>query len=167
MMGILTNEPFAWVLFGLAAVSCLIICFQDLRTRWVHILPLGILGGSGIGHHLLLRPENYWPQVGFNFVFISSILGIVGLYLLLRRKRFIDHSLGMGDVVFFYMAACWLGAEAFLWFFTTGILIVLLLVLGMGLLTAPSSKGSDYPIPLAGGMAAYLLLFYPLIRFTA
>lgn len=146
-----------------AGISCLVILLQDFRSRWVHILPLGLLGLSGFAFHLTLQTPGFWMQTAFNAGFILIILILAGVYLRMRGKVYLDHSLGRGDVVFFFMATPWFSGQQFLWFFVSGLLLVLL---GVFCFSMVRGQNRNYPIPLAGGLAAWILCFFPLVYST-
>lgn len=146
-----------------AGLSCLVICFQDFRSRWVHVFPLGMVGICGFAFQLVIQTPGFWLQTAFNAGFILTLLVIAGVYLRIRGKAYLDHSLGWGDVVFFFMATPWFSSQQFLWFFVSGLLLVLLGVLCFSIVSRHSKQ---YPIPLAGGLAAWMICFFTLVHST-
>lgn len=145
----------------LGALACIIICYQDLRNRWVHIVPLLVLLGSGLIFRWRLEGTAMWQDLVANVVFILLVLGLAWLIFKLRKRpgKFIDEQIGLGDVVMFLSVATWLDTLGFICFFVSGLLLVLILVL---ILQAFNKLKPQFTIPLAGLLAAYLLLFTPI-----
>lgn len=148
-------DLWSWLALGAGVVCCVVICIQDFRSRWVHIAPLVLLGISGtllLWHHF---PDTFFIHLGFNAAFVTTLIGLAYLYLRLRGMSLLK-SLGLGDVLFFYAATPWFTGIGYLYFFILGILLALIGVLlgqSMGKLTR------DYPIPLAGWLAAWGVFF--------
>lgn len=144
---------------GLA--SCLVICWQDIRQRWVHLLPLLLLGCTGFVFKVA-QPFPIWTrELAANWIFLIMILGVAWVYMRIRHGNapFFNYQIGWGDVVFLAAAATWLSPLGFVLYFVTGSLILLLTVL---ILVALGSVHRQWPIPLAGMLSLYLILYWPL-----
>jgi|GEM_PF-6137436 len=144
-----------WLSLATGLVCCVAICIQDFKSRWVHIVPLILLGLAGTGLQWLHFPNTFLPQLGFNLTFVTALVGLAYVYLRLRGLSLLK-SLGLGDVLFFYMAAPWFTGIGYLYFFIVGIVLALLIVLA-GQATGKLSR--NYPIPLAGWLAAWGVVF--------
>ena len=147
----LGGSLWTWLFLLAGVVSCLAIAFQDLRFRWVHVLPLALLAGSGLGFHLSGRTFNgtYLTLCLANLVMISLVFGLSALYIKLRGLRFLNHSLGLGDIVFVYALGCWLEPPLLFFCLGSGSIVVLVLALWR---RGPWQKDS---IPLAGCLAIW------------
>ena len=91
-----------------------------------------------------------------NFAVIFLILLVLTLYLWLRKGRILnltkDH-LGIGDILFFGVLACYLSVLNFMFFFNVSLLCALLLYLLLKGITQRKS------IPLAGFQALVFIVF--------
>ncbi|HEX2899615.1 MAG TPA: hypothetical protein VHS96_07850, partial [Bacteroidia bacterium] len=95
-----------------------------------------------------------------NLIFITTILGIAYIYMRIRHKTHttFQKQLGLGDILYFVAVAPWFSPIQFILFFISGILLTLIaIVIFLALRKIPK----DWPIPLAGVLAAYWLLFLP------
>jgi hypothetical protein len=145
----------------LGAVACIVIFIQDIRGRWVHLLPLLLLLVSGLVFRLRLEGSAIWMDLAVNGGFIAAVLGMAWLFFKLRGKtgKFIDEQIGLGDVIMFLAVATWLDSLGFILFFVSGLLLVLALVLALQVL---GRLKPQFTVPLAGLLAGYLLAFCPL-----
>lgn len=159
-----TSTLLALILCG--AVGLLasgMIALQDFMARAVHVFWLLLLLGAGVGSSILLWPDRtmaygfgYLPIV-FNACFLTMVLLVLACYLRIRRMGFIDRTFGLGDLVFLYAAACWLGPFSFVLYFVTGtgLSIAFPLVFGR---SGPEALAGGYAVPYAGVLAVLLPL---------
>ena len=134
-------------------MTCSTIAYQDLKDRrvlWLLFPLLGILLG------VLHLSNSNWPQfsvqVLLNLALISVVLGTLYLYTkLLAKAKFLNHSFGLGDLLFFYAFAMGFPTVTFLVLFSMSVffstLIHFLFLRRYGEPTAP----------LAGLMAVFLI----------
>ncbi|MEM7035863.1 MAG: hypothetical protein AAF570_02715 [Bacteroidota bacterium] len=144
---------------GTGLGACLLILVQDLRARWVHVVPLVLLLASGLVFRRLHDGAETWPGFGANVMFVVVILAVVALYFRLKDGgKFLDEKLGLGDVVMLFAVAAWLDPLGFVLYYVSGMLVILA---GVSLFLAVKGVGKEYPVPLAGLLAGYLAVFGP------
>ncbi len=148
------------ILLAIGAILCVILLIQDLRGRWIHVYPVIALFLLGLVFRWIQSGPDMWMEVLATAIFISLILGLTWAVMKLRGKagRFLDEKLGLGDVIMFYAVAGWFDPFGYALFFVSGILLVLIFIIAL-MITKRIQK--DYPIPLAGLLAGYLLIFFP------
>lgn len=155
----------AYIPAGIGALACLLLLIQDLRGRWVHLLPLAVLFAAGLVFRGLWAGNAMWLEFAVNAGFVTVVVVLVGLVFRLKGGGgFINKKLGLGDVLMLYAVATWLDPPGFALFYVSSLLLILL---GMLILMNRKSYNKEYPIPLAGLMAAYLLVYAPLYWYFA
>lgn len=138
---------------GLLIVILLIIFFQDLKFRAIHIvLPffLGILGAylfylRGLSANILL----------YNLSFLAITFSGLFVYLTVKRRslpNILDH-VGLGDLLFFVAIVPYFSTSNFIIFFIGGLLFTIVLHLVLIRLV----KGFEL-VPLAGFVALFMVL---------
>lgn len=151
----------AWAI-GAAVVGAamsILIFIQDIRGRWVHLLPLVALFGAGLLFRLRVHGSAMWPELAANAGFVTVIMVLVwALFRVKDGGKLIGEKLGLGDVLMFYAIATWLDSIGFMFFYVTSMLIILV---GVLIYQRMGKAGKDYPIPLAGLMALYLVFYVP------
>lgn len=144
-------------------MACLgYMAVQDFKTRKViwFVFPLLMLF-FGLLHFLNVTVhEIFFHHVLINFILICCIISILYVYTsLIAKKPFLGHSLGLGDVLFFYALGLGFPPLTFIVLFTSSIIFSLFTFLivknGLTLKT----------VPLAGLMGLYMIfvLLYGLI----
>lgn len=150
-----------YILGGIGGLICLVIFIQDLKGRWIHLLTVLALFAVGLSFRLLGNDTDVLLDLLGTFSFVSVVLGLTWLVLRIRKgkAKFIDGQIGLGDILMFYAVGSWFDPFGYALFFVSGIVLVLIVVLA---LLAAKKLGDDFPIPLAGLLAAYLLIFAPI-----
>ncbi|MEL6919033.1 MAG: hypothetical protein AAFO99_15055 [Bacteroidota bacterium] len=148
----------------LVMLSCGAITYQDLKDRavlWV-IFPitgllLSLLHWNGSHARLFLF------YISVNVVLISLVLLVLFLYTkFVARKKFLNSSFGLGDLLFFYAFALGFPTVTFLTLFAISILFSLMVYLFLKI------RSDMDTVPLAGLMGLFLglvilLSLYPSI----
>ena len=134
---------------------CGSIFFQDVKERLVSWFLFPLLGiflalifydTVATGHFFLL-------SVVTNSALVTLIILILYVYAkFILKKKFINHSFGMGDLLFFYAMAVGFPSLTFIVLFTGGIFFSLLLFLAL------KKNRAMTTVPLAGYMALYLAI---------
>jgi hypothetical protein len=145
------------VLGGLAALA---IAGLDLWKRTVRLIPVLLLAVGGV----LFNWKSGLPDQGMAFLLnaalVTAVLVMVWLALrMLRYPGFINKQIGIGDILFMYAMCTWMSQIGFALYFTSGLTITLLVVL---LLLLLNRFPRDLPLPLAGALSLYALVFTPL-----
>ncbi|MEM8929510.1 MAG: hypothetical protein AAGC45_15030 [Bacteroidota bacterium] len=138
------------------------IAFQDLKERmvsWVLFPMVAILLATmHLYHHM-------WDYFIFfsltNILIVTGVLTILFLYIrLIRGKRFLNTSFGLGDILFMYAFALGFPTVTFLVLFAGSIFFSLL---GFVIITYFSRTNT---VPLAGLMGLFLAAIMVLRLFT-
>ena len=130
------------------------ICYQDFKEREVFLFLFVVLG-------ILLSTSFYW-HISVLPVFLYSLLlnlilvAILVLlsYLITRavlKKRFLNHSLGTGDILFFACVAVGFPSMTFIILFSCALLFSLLLFLAL------KTYRRMETVPLAGLMSLFFI----------
>ncbi len=133
------------------------IALQDFKERKVYwwLFPLTMLL-LGLIHFLnTVEPWVFLSYISLNASFVSLI--ICTLYIFTRtiaKKKFLDYSLGLGDILFFYAFALGFPTFTFVILFSNAILFALLVFLVF------KKKLRLKTVPLAGLMGAFLILVF-------
>ncbi len=133
------------------------ITIQDFKERQVYwfLFPLASIL-LGLVHFLnTAEPLAFLNYIALNVLFVTLILGV--LYLTTRiifKKRFLNHSLGLGDILFFYAFAIGFPTITFVILFTNAILFALLLFFVF------KKKLHLQTVPLAGLMSSFLIFIF-------
>jgi len=134
-------------------ICCGIIAFQDFRERAVLWFLFPILAIALAVLHLKNNSLEafLWFSL-INFILVSVILLVLFLYTkYIMRKKFINVSFGIGDILFFYALTLGFPSITFIFIFVGSILFSIILFLIF------KNKWSLNTVPLAGLMGLYLL----------
>ncbi|WP_373518411.1 hypothetical protein [Pricia sp.] len=142
------------ILFKIALITvCGIIAYQDFKERAVVWTIFPITASLFFSLHISHAPwQSTMLYALSNCLLVSTVLSILFLYSrLILKKRFLDVSLGLGDVLFFYAFALGFPTMTFVLLFVGAIFFSLLvfLVLKMG---RPMET-----VPLAGLMGLFVV----------
>ena len=145
-----------------AYLSLLFISYDDFRERKVYWFLFPIVGFFlGIIHfNNTIELQIFLYQVLVNFTLVTLVL--ILLYLIVKlvlKKTFLNHSLGLGDILFFYAFACGFPTITFLILFVNSIVFSLLFYLIL------RKRLHLNPIPLAGIMSLFVLGVFVLSTF--
>ncbi len=140
--------------FFIVIVTCLLIAWQDFRTREIHIAPLILLGVTGL--MTMWRAES----VGFlvNGGIIGALLLVIHLvYFLKGERQVMNRLLGWGDVWVLVAVGCWLDPQGFVWFYCLASAWI-----ALGTLTLLRLKRIDknYLIPFAGWLCIAFVPYF-------
>ena len=152
-------------------IFLIIICVQDFRHRQVtwFLFPLvlsSLVLSNNELYNLRIILENWFYNIILIIVFLSVLLITFWLkYLLINRnkelngkmqiilKKMFSEKLGIGDVLFFVVAATMFSPINFIIYLTGSFLLILLI-------TALGKTLKNRTIPLAGYMACILLIIH-------
>jgi len=145
------------MIISLIQISLLcFICYQDFRYRSVSALHfcfliiISLIQGV-INNH----PGAFFLFLGINVTFLFFLISAVTIYFSLKNRKIInilDTYLGWGDVIFFISLCFMFSPVNFIIFFTTSLMISLVI---SGIIKLFRSKYQH--IPLAGIMASLLI----------
>ena len=155
------------LLIDLLLFVCLgVIAFQDFRERQISWIPLVLLffffGWKAL---LAMDSDSLFFNVAVNTGFIVFQLIVLTLWMSIRNKKWIniiDTYLGLGDILFFIALTTAFAPVQFIVFYSASLFITLCGVLTGRLL----SKRTNPEIPLAGSMAAVLMICIVAIAFV-
>lgn len=134
------------------------IVYTDIRNRKISLIALLIFAGLSIFRLVyFLDISRFISIVLLNFMFLLIVTGIVYLYSILRKKS-LSALIGIGDVIFFVIAAINFAPLFFLLFVIISTFFGLILVTFGG-------KTSNRQIPFAGLMAAVMIISIVLEQF--
>ncbi len=129
------------------------IAYQDLKQRsvtWILFPIMGIL--MGLIHFAHSSPKLFFVGSVANILLVSTIITILFMYTkYIAHKQFLNVSMGLGDLLFFYMFALGFPTFTFVYLFVTSILFSLFMHLMI-----KSIRRTD-TIPLAGFMGLFLI----------
>jgi hypothetical protein len=149
------------ILLGVGVVACLVLLVQDLRGRWVHVVPVVVLWLAGLGYRWSMVGNEIWMDLAVTVVFLSLVLGLTWVVMKWRKPnvQLLNVGLGLGDILMFFALMGWFDAFGYLLFFVSGLILVLAGVVGL------MSLGRWKPantIPLAGLLGGYALVYAPI-----
>ena len=140
----------------MAIICLLVICYQDFTARLVYwfLFPLiGIILGTL--HYMSVTNTFFIYSVLANIMLVCSIL--LMLYLVARyflKKQFLNHSLGLGDILFFFALAVGFPTITFMILFVYSIFFSLLLFLVL------KRNLKFKTVPLAGIMSMFFIMVF-------
>ncbi len=137
----------------LLILSCGLIAFQDFKERSVSWILFPLIGFLLAWIHLNnTSVEQYTVFVSANILLVSTILLILFLYTKhIAKMKFLNVSLGLGDLLFFYAFAMGFPTMTFIVLFVGSILFSLTIFL------LSKSKHKFDTIPLAGLMGVFMI----------
>lgn len=137
----------------LSIVCWIFIVWSDFKDRTIPVWLMSVatlLAGVYVYDHL-----EHWREVVVNILLMLIHLGLVALWLKIRRKnlRFFDEAIGWGDVWMMLIAACYFTPLHFI------VMICLAAVLGLlyALMCYRFCRQQKVLIPLAAFIAILLL----------
>jgi hypothetical protein len=145
--------------FLFSAVLLLLTLVQDVRARAVSVLVfpalLLCLALLALVHRPLPAVLEAW---GLNMLFLAAQIGLLYIYFLVTKRRMVavvGSAMGLGDVLFWLVAAVLFPLPAFILFFLASLLFSLALHF---LLRLSFRNSYSRTVPLAGFQALTLLL---------
>ncbi len=141
--------------------ALLLLLYQDLRTRSVHVMVLVALVLFALGHGgTELSNPDYWRERGLNLLLLLIQTVLLGGYLRWRKIR-PAAGIGVGDFIFWVIPAFYLPTLGFALFFPLSLCLALVLhLLSKGLF----AKTYGSTVPLAGFQALCLAGWIVLAR---
>ncbi len=130
------------------------IFLQDVKDRWVYWFLFPLLG-IFLGTIFFQTATTMFFAVSamMNFAITTIILLILYAYARwVMKKKFVDHSFGSGDLLFFYALAIGFPTVTFILLFTGGVFFSALLYMLF------KKRWNMKTVPLAGFMAFFLLM---------
>ncbi|WP_394748216.1 hypothetical protein [Spongiimicrobium salis] len=145
-------------------MCCISIGFQDFKERAVYWFLFPILGiFLGFLHYKHVLQVLFFSHILVNLVLITAILLILLVYSkFIVKKKFLNHSFGLGDVLLFYAFALGFPSVTFIVLFSCSILFSAIVFFAL------RKSLHLKTVPLAGLMALFLVFIfsYSLIRHT-
>lgn len=139
----------------MCALLLLVIAYQDFKYRavWWFLFPALAVAFlfPGLPAHFPLPIE----EIAFNLGFIFSQLILLWFYVSIKQRSFVNivnTHIGMGDILFLVAICFAFSIVNLLFFYITGLLLVLSSVIMVKFITGKEVKH----VPLAGGLAVVL-----------
>jgi len=131
---------------------CGFICYQDLKYRAVYWFLFPILALSlGLLHFLQTTAYIFMTYSLINILLITIILAVLWGYAhFVAKKKFLNHSFGLGDLLFFYACALGFPSYTFILLFVGAIFFSLISYLFL------KRRLTTKTVPLAGLMSIFL-----------
>ncbi|WP_163419239.1 hypothetical protein [Flagellimonas sp. HSM57] len=139
-----------------------VITYQDFKERKVFwfLFPLAMLLLGLLYYLQVTNASVFLYQILINTILVTSILSILFIYTrFITKKRFLNHSLGLGDILFFYALSLGFPTLTFIVLFVAATMFSLLVFL----ISKRNLKHKT--VPLAGLMALFMVfvMLYDLI----
>ncbi len=146
---ILTLKILAIIILG-------IILYEDNKNRQVYWFLFPILGLVLFLLFLQVAPIAVISlNILFNLILVTSIISILYVYSsMISKKKFLDHSFGTGDLLFFYAFCLGFPSVTFIVLFSFSILFSALIYFIL------KKKVKFQTVPLAGYMSLFLIFVY-------
>ncbi|NAY93495.1 general secretion pathway protein [Muricauda sp. JGD-17] len=142
-------------LLSVLTIMCLgQIAYQDFRERQAYwfLFPLAMILFGSLHYSNSVESSLFLNYVMFNMLLVTLI--VVALYAYTRfvaKKRFLNHSLGLGDILFFFAFALGFPTITFIILFANAIVFSLLTYLFLKKVYLGET------VPLAGLMGLFLI----------
>ncbi len=136
---------------------CSIICYQDIKERTVYWFMFPLLALLlGLTHYLITNNLTVFIYYTlFNILLISLIILLLYLYTkLITKKKFLNYSFGMGDLLFFYALSFGFPSVTFIILFSSAIIFSTLLFFSL------KNSMIKKTAPLAGFMGLFLAFIF-------
>lgn len=135
-------------------ICCGIICYQDFKERAVYAFLFPVLGMVlCLLHYLQIEQSFFFYSIGVNSALISLVLLVLyGYTRFLTKGKFYNHSLGLGDMLFFFVLGFGFPTLTFIVLFANAIFFSLITYLIL------KKKLRSKTVPLAGLMSAFLTM---------
>lgn len=136
-------------------MSLLLIFFQDLKERKVYLWLFIVVGiCSVVLHYQTTYSFLFFYSLLFNLVVIATLLLVLSLYLLVRKKQKLKDVMGGGDILFLAILATTFSSISFL------VLLVCSLVFSLSIHLLFTFNNQKNTVPLAGYMSLFFALVY-------
>ena len=131
---------------------CAVIGYQDLKYREVLWILFPVLAVAlGTLYYLQAPSSVFLLNIAFNLCLVSLILLLLwGYARFVAKKQFLNHSFGLGDLLFFYAFSISFPSYTFILLFVGAIFFSLLCFLIL------KSRLKYRTVPLAGLMSLFL-----------
>ncbi|RDY60769.1 hypothetical protein DX873_00885 [Flagellimonas nanhaiensis] len=128
--------------------------FKERRVLW-YIFPLIAVLSAFIHFTNTIHWKVFVYYMVINCILVSCVIAILYIYTnLIAKKAFLDHSIGLGDILFFYAFALGFPSTSFVVLFVCAILFSLFTFLSI------KNRFKLRTIPLAGLMGTFLILIF-------
>ncbi|MEL6252620.1 MAG: prepilin peptidase [Bacteroidota bacterium] len=140
--------------------SALIIAYQDIKSREIHIGAFLLFLLGALCSYFVEPSKEYFLNSFINLGMVLIIILILFLLFRLRGKEIrVNKELGAGDLVMLGILCFWFSPDEFILFYAISLSLFSIFIL---LLIALKKIDRSFHIPLAGGLAIFFLLFFPL-----
>lgn len=140
----------------------ILIFFQDVKDRLVYWFLYPLVGL--LAYIINSREIGIWPSItnaAFNLLLTVFVLGCSYTYVaVVKKRKFLNESIGAGDVLFFICLPFTFAPIAFIILFIFSLIFSLLLHLIF------KAGQADKTVPLAGYMALFFAAVYTVSFFT-
>lgn len=153
-------EAFEHISLGIGLLSAGFIGYQDLKDREIHLAAFIVFLAGAILHAFLTLRIAFMSEILINMGIISLIGFLLFLIFWLKGKKIqLDVELGMGDIVMLIALGFWFPPLQFILFYVFSLISLSLIAISF---LAFKQVDTNYPIPLAGGLAIFFILLFPL-----
>ncbi len=143
-----------------ALILLALVLYQDLKYRAISWVLLPLLAIVFVLKSLQVVAMGELLQESLiNLSFIIAQLLVLTAFISLQQKAFVNifkSHIGLGDLLFFVVSCTAFSFLNFVLFYTTGLLFVLLSFL----LLKQVVKNTKKEVPLAGGLALFMMLIF-------
>jgi len=136
-------------------IALFLIVIQDFKERQVYLWLFFLTGTTMALLHLnnsMIQP--FLLNIGINLLVIFIIISVLYFYATMKMKKSLQHTLGLGDILFFMVLAIGFSTGTFLVLFTFSLIFSLLFFLAI------KSNLKYKTVPLAGLQALFIGLVY-------
>lgn len=136
-------------------IACLgFIVWQDFKERKVFwfLFPIAMVLFGVVHFRNIREPSIFFDYLSLNALLVTLIIVLLyGYSRFIAKNKFLNHSLGLGDILFFYAFAAGFPTLTFIFLFTNAVLFSLLSFLVL------KKKFRLQTVPLAGFMGLFLV----------
>lgn len=139
-----------------------LIAFQDVKERMVYWVLFPMVGlFLGLAHWQKSTPKAFMMFSLVNVFFVTMLLLISWLYTkYIKGAKYLNQSLGLGDLLFFYAIAFGFPTMTFIVLFVSALVFSLALHIALGISKRQAT------VPLAGYMSLFLMVTVLLSNFS-
>lgn len=148
-----------WYIEILIFVILLTVIYSDFQFRSISLLQLVALTGGcvALGFNRN-QQQGAWANTQINVLFLALQFGLVWLWFAIKHRsvrNVLNEYIGIGDWFFLAAITPAMTPLRFIWYYTTGIILTLVLTLSIKIIYPDRLK----TIPLAGCLALWLIVW--------
>ncbi len=140
----------------ISILCCVFISYQDFKERLVSWVLFPLLGlCMGLLHYLHAETQVFYLHITMNIILTSSILLVLYAYSkFISKTRFLNTSIGLGDILFFYAFSLGFPSTTFTILFACSVFFSVFLFFTL------KHRFELKTVPLAGLMGLFLAFVF-------